>query len=130
MPRLDERRRGEPFDEAPSSTVVLRENRRSRSLITVRRLTAQCLPRFGTKEIAQATATLRNFKPVDVADGWLVVTLRAKRRKKFILRSALRPNQISFSHSLGQFLPPRFATVMEELARIPDAEARNRRAAL
>jgi len=37
--------------------------------MTVRRLTAQCLPRFGTKEIAQATATLRNFKPVDVADG-------------------------------------------------------------
>ena len=37
--------------------------------MTVRRFTAQCLPRFGTKEIAQATATLRNFKPVDVADG-------------------------------------------------------------
>jgi hypothetical protein len=43
-------------------TVVLRENRRSGSLMTVR-------PRFGTKEVAQATATLRNFKPVDVADG-------------------------------------------------------------
>jgi hypothetical protein len=31
----------------------------------------------------------------------LVVTLRAKKRKKFVLRSLLRQNQISFSHSLG-----------------------------
>jgi hypothetical protein len=45
----------------------------------------------------------------------LVVTLRAKKTQKFILRSALRPNQISFSHSLGQFLPPSLATAMEEL---------------
>ena len=43
--------------------------------MTVRRLTAQCLPRFATKEIAQATATLRNFKPVDVADGSKCETL-------------------------------------------------------
>src|SRR5580698_10311748 len=31
----------------------------------------------------------------------LVVTLRAKKCKKFLLRSALQPNQISFSHGLG-----------------------------
>ena len=37
--------------------------------MTVRRFTAQCLPPLRNKEIAQATATLRNFKPVDVADG-------------------------------------------------------------
>jgi hypothetical protein len=31
---------------------------------------------------------------------------RAEQKKqKFVLRSALRPNQISFSHSLGPFLP-------------------------
>jgi hypothetical protein len=32
--------------------------------------------------------------------------------------------------AMGQFLPPRFATVMEEPAQKPDAKARNRRAAL
>jgi hypothetical protein len=37
---------------------------------------------------------------------------------------------LEFSHSLGQFLPPTFATAMEELARRPDANAPNRRAAL
>ena len=50
-------------------TIVLRENRRSSSLMTVRHFTAQRLPPFGTRDIAQATATLRNFKPVDAADG-------------------------------------------------------------
>jgi len=34
----------------------------------------------------------------------LVVTLRAK-NAKFLLRSALQPNQISFSHGLGPKLP-------------------------
>jgi hypothetical protein len=29
---------------------------------------------------------------------------------------------------MGQFLPPRLATVMEELASTPDAKAHNRRA--
>jgi hypothetical protein len=46
--------------------------------------------------------------------------------QKFVLRSALRPNQISFSHSLGQFLPPSLPTAMEELASTPDAKAHNR----
>jgi hypothetical protein len=32
--------------------------------------------------------------------------------------------------ALGQFLPPRFATAMEELAQKPDAKVRNRRATL
>src|SRR6478609_596270 len=51
---LDERRRGEqPFGEASSSLlrcppVVLRENRRPSSVMTVRRFTAQS-PRFGDK---------------------------------------------------------------------------------
>jgi hypothetical protein len=35
-----------------------------------------------------------------------------------------------FFNSIGQFLPPTFATAMEELARRPDASAPNRRAAL
>src|SRR3954464_16085913 len=53
MPRLDERRCGEStklrrrWFGAP--TVVLRENRRSRSLMTVRRFTAQCLPPLRNK---------------------------------------------------------------------------------
>jgi hypothetical protein len=35
---------------------------------------------------------------------------QSKKTQKFVLRSALRPNQISFSHSLGQFEPPSFVT--------------------
>src|SRR5260221_8555955 len=52
---LDERRRGEPFDEAPSSLVrcaARRLARKQTSVTNVRRFTAQYLPRFGTKEIA------------------------------------------------------------------------------
>jgi hypothetical protein len=37
----------------------------------------------------------------------------------------VRLYRVEFSHSLGQFPPPNFATAMEELARIPDmGEAR------
>jgi hypothetical protein len=45
--------------------------------------------------------------------------------QKFVRRSTLRPNQFSFSHSLGQKPPPTFATAMEELASTPDAKAHN-----
>jgi hypothetical protein len=50
---------------------------------------------------------------------------QSKKMQKFVLRLALRPNQISFSHSLGQFLPPSLASAMEELASKPDAKAHN-----
>jgi hypothetical protein len=33
---------------------------------------------------------------------------QSKKNQKFVLRSTLRPDQISFSHSLGHFLPPGF----------------------
>src|SRR6266403_882861 len=49
-------------------TVVLRENRRSRSLMTVRRLTAQCLPPLRNKRNSTGDCHAGNFKPVDVAD--------------------------------------------------------------
>jgi len=72
MPRLDERRRGKPCDEAPSSLVRCADRRLARKQ-TVQQLDNRALfsafPRFGTNEIAQVTATLRNFKPLDVADG-------------------------------------------------------------
>src|SRR6478752_7093877 len=76
MPRLDERRRGEPCDEAPSSLVRCADCRLAR-IQTVQELddrapfhcSVPSPPRLGTKEIAQATAMLRNFKPVDDADG-------------------------------------------------------------
>jgi uncharacterized membrane protein YeaQ/YmgE (transglycosylase-associated protein family) len=44
---------------------------------------------------------------VGIAGAIIVVTLRAKKTQKFALRSTLRPNQISFSHSLGHGLPLR-----------------------
>jgi hypothetical protein len=46
--------------------------------------------------------------------------------QKFVRRSTLRPNQFSFSHSLGHKQPPTFATATAELASTPDAKARNR----
>jgi hypothetical protein len=50
---------------------------------------------------------------------------QSKKMQKFVFRSALRPNQISFSHSLGHFPPPSIATGMEEVARRPDANEVN-----
>jgi hypothetical protein len=85
MPRLDERRCGERFDEAPSSLVRCADRRLARKQ-TVQELDDRApfhcsvpSPRFGTKEIAQATAMLRNFKPVDVADGSFAPFLQQER---------------------------------------------------
>jgi hypothetical protein len=55
----------------------------------------------------------------------LVVTLRAKKTQKFILRSALRPNQISFSHGLDplQSSPVQFSCAAKLLIRSPRRRA-------
>src|SRR6476646_7356189 len=63
---LNERQRGEPFGEASSSLlrcppVVLRENRRSSSVMTVRRFTAQS-PRFGDKTNSTGDCHVAEFQ--------------------------------------------------------------------
>jgi len=47
----------------------------------------------------------------------LVVTLRAKKTQKSVLRPALRPNQISFSHSLGPLPTSACTAVCQQLAK-------------
>jgi hypothetical protein len=51
---------------------------------------------------------------------------QSKKTQKFVLRSALRPNQISFSHSLGHDRPTRALASMTALPQQTDITAESR----
>ena len=63
-----------------------------------------CFRRWLCKNSTRYNRT-RNFEPYDHAES--------KKTQKFVFRSALRPNQISFSHSQNPKLPSQFLVEME-----------------
>jgi hypothetical protein len=74
------------------------------SWMTVRRFTAQCLPPLRDEtNSTQATAALRNFKPVDVADGAIAHVLGTGTRVSRGL-----PGLCSPPAALSAALPARF----------------------